>query len=212
MWRPPGPGLLKRERTRVQLVQAAIKVFSARGYVDATMQEIAAVAAMTTATVYNHFKTKEEVAGGVALLLADTLCRRITASQQGVEEGARRMAIGVRRYIWLAEESPHWARMMLDVSVAAPQLLIEIRDYALADLRLGVRQKAFRIPNETAAMDLINGSVSQAMRTVAHGAAPAHHGRDVAVCVLRGLGMDWAEAKAMAHRPLPPFPPMRTPS
>src|SRR5437868_15175972 len=102
VWRPPQPGLLKRERTRVQLVQAAIKVFSARGYADATMQEIAGVAAMTTATVYNHFKTKEEVASAVALLLADTLCRRITDSQRGVEEGARRMAIGVQRYIWLA--------------------------------------------------------------------------------------------------------------
>ncbi|MDM0019985.1 TetR/AcrR family transcriptional regulator [Variovorax saccharolyticus] len=208
MWRPPRPGLLKRERTRVQLVQAAIRVFSARGYAEATMQEIASVAAMTTATVYNHFKTKEEVAGAVALLLADTLCRRITDSQQGVAEGAQRMAIGVRRYIWLAEASPQWALMMMEVSVAAPELLLEIRHYALADLRLGVRQKAFRIPGEAAAMDLINGSVTQAMRTVAHGAAPAHHGRDVAACVLRGLGMGWAEAKEMAHRPLPPFPAM----
>lgn len=208
VWRPPQPGLLKRERTRVQLVQAAIRVFSARGYAEATMQEIAAVAAMTTATVYNHFKTKEDVASAVALLLADTLCRRITASQQGVAEGAQRMAIGVRRYIWLAEESPQWALMMIDVSAAAPELLLEIRHYALADLRLGVKQKAFRIPGEAAAMDLINGSVTQAMRTVAHGAAPPQHGREVAACVLRGLGMDWAEAKEMAHRPLPPFPAM----
>src|SRR5437868_6513074 len=80
VWRAQ-PGLLKRERTRVQLVQAAIKVFGARGYVEATIQEIAVVAGMATGTVYNHFKTKEEVASAVALLLADTLCRRITDSQ-----------------------------------------------------------------------------------------------------------------------------------
>lgn len=207
VWRAQ-PGLLKRERTRVLLVQAAIKVFGARGYVEATVQEIAAVAGMTTGTVYNHFKTKEELASAVALLLADTLCRRITDSQQGVQEGAQRMAIGIRRYIWLAEESPQWALMMLEIAAAAPQLLIEIRDYALADLRLGVKQKAFRVPSETAAMDMINGTVQQAMRTVAYGAAPANHGRDVANCVLRGLGMGHAEAKAVALRPLPPFPPM----
>jgi AcrR family transcriptional regulator len=207
VWRAR-PGLLKRERTRVQLVQAAIKVFSVRGYADATMQEIASVAGMTTGTVYNHFRTKDEVARAVALLLADTLCRRITDSQQGVEEGAQRMAIGTQRYIWLAEQSPEWARMMLEVSAAAPEMLLEIRDYALADLRLGVKQKAFRIPSEAAAMDLINGTVQQAMRTVAHGAAPRHHGRDVAACVLRGLGMAWADAKEVAQRALPPFPPM----
>ncbi|MDM0109743.1 TetR/AcrR family transcriptional regulator [Variovorax sp. J22R24] len=204
----PRPGLLKRERTRLQLVQAAIRVFSTRGYADATMQEIASVASMTTGTVYNHFKTKEEVASAVALLLAHTLCRRITDSQQGVAEGAQRMAIGIQRYIWLAEQSPEWARMMLEVSAAAPEMVLEIRDYVLADLRLGVKQKAFRIPGETAAMDLINGTVQQAMRTVALGGVPASHGRDVASCVLRGLGMDWADAKQVAQRALPPFPPM----
>ncbi len=207
VWRTQ-PGLLKRERTRVQLVQAAINVFGARGYVEATMQEIAAVAGMTTGTVYNHFKTKEELASAVALLLADTLCRRITDSEQGVQEGAERMAIAIRRYIWLAEESPQWALMILEIAAAAPQFLIEIRDYALADLRLGIKQKAFRVASEAAAMDMINGTVQQAMRTVTYGAAPTNHGRDVANCVLRGLGMGQAEAKAVAHRPLPPFPPM----
>ena len=207
VWRPR-PGLAKRERTRVQLVQAAIKVFTARGFAGATMQELAAVAGMTTGTVYNHFKTKEEVASAVALLLADTLCRRIADSQQGIAEGAQRMAIGNQRYIWLAEQSPQWASMMLDVAAAAPELLLEIRDYVLADLRLGVKQKAFRIPNEAAAMDLVNGTVAQAMRSVALGLAPPNHGRGVATCVLRGLGMEYAAAKEVANRPLPPFPPI----
>src|SRR4030095_12687121 len=205
----PRSGLPKRERTRVQLVQSAIKVFTARGYAGATMQELAAVAGMTTGTLYNHFKTKEEVARAVALLLADTLCRRITDSQQGVPEGAQRMALGIPRYIWLPEQSPQWALMLLDVSAAAPELLQEVRGYALADLRLGVKQKVFRVPNEMAAMDLIGGTVTQAMRTVAYGMAPAHRGRDAATCVLRGLGMGWAEAKEVAPRPLPPFPPMQ---
>lgn len=205
VWRPQ-LGLAKRERTRVQLVQAAIRVFTARGFAGATMQELAAVAGMTTGTVYNHFKTKEEVASAVALLLADTLCRRIADSQQGIAEGAQRMAIGNQRYIWLAEQSPQWALMMLDVAAAAPELLLEIRDYVLADLRQGVKQKAFRIPNEAAAMDLINGTVAQAMRSVALGLAPPNHGREVATCVLRGLGMEHAAAKEVAHRPLPPFP------
>ena len=204
----PGAGLLKRGRTRAQLVQAAIQVFSARGVTAATMQEIAAVAGMTTGTVYNHFKTKEEVASGVAVLLADSLCRRIADSQQLVKEGAQRMAIGNQRYVWLAQQSPAWALMMLDVSVVAPDLLATIRDYALADLRLGVRQKSFRVPSEAAAMDLINGSVAQAMRSVALGLAPASHARDVATCVLRGLGMAPADASEVAQRPLPPFPPL----
>ncbi|RST46684.1 TetR/AcrR family transcriptional regulator [Variovorax sp. DXTD-1] len=202
----PRPGLLKRERTRLQLVQAAIKVFSARGYAAATMLEIAAVAGMTTGTVYNHFKTKEELAGAVALWLADTLCQRISGSQAGVAEGAQRMAIGIQRYIWLAHESPAWALLMLDVAAAAPSLLLEIQHYALADMRLGIKQKSFRVPSEAAAMDVLNGAVTQAMRSVAIGGLPAAHGREVATCLLRAFGMEPTAAKQVACRPLPPFP------
>lgn len=206
VWRPPPAGLLKRARTRVQLVQAAIRVFSARGYAEATMREIASAASMTTATVYNHFKTKDDVARAVALQLAETLCARIAASQQGVEEGAHRLGIGIRRYIWLAEVSPQWALMILDVSSAQPGFPFDIRNHALADLRLGVSQKAFRVSCEMAAADLINGTVSQAMRTVAHGGVREHHGREVTCGILRGLGMGWAEAREIARRPMPAFP------
>jgi AcrR family transcriptional regulator len=201
-------GLPKRERTRLQLVQAAIGVIGARGYAAATMQEIAATAGMTVGTLYNHFKTKDQIAGELAGLLAETLCRRITDSQQAIADGAQRMAIGNQRYIWLAQQSPSWAMLILDVAAAAPDLLERIAGYALADLRLGVRQKRFRIPSEAAAMDLIQGTVAQAMRNVARGLAPATHARDVAACVLRGLGMAAADALEVASRPLPPFPPL----
>lgn len=200
-------GLPKRERTRAQLVDAALKVFSARGVATGTIQEIADVAGMTTGTVYNNFKTKEEVLREVAMRLATTLCTRITESQAGVTEGAERMAIGGRRYVWLAEVAPQWALLMLDVAAAAPELLGHIRQFVLADLRLGVKQKAFRVASEEVAMDLINGAGTHAMRTVALGLAPPSHGADVAACVLRALGVAYAEAEEIAHRPLPDFPP-----
>ena len=75
-----------------------------------------------------------------------------------------------------------------------------------ADLRLGLKQKRFRVTSEAAAMDLISGTVGQAMRSVALGLAPARHDVAVAATVLRGLGMAADEALAVARRPLPEFP------
>jgi len=200
------PGLPKRERTRAQLLLAAIQVLAARGVAAATMQEIAAVAGMTTGTVYNHFATREAVVREVGLWLAHTLCQRITDSQQRIPDGAERMAIGNRRYLWLAEQSPAWALLLLDVAAAAPeQLLREVQEYALADLRLGVQQGDFHIVDEAAAMDLINGTVMQAMRSIALGLAPADHATHVAITVLRGLGMPQRRADSVARRPLPPL-------
>jgi AcrR family transcriptional regulator len=200
-------GLGKRERTRRQLLAAAVQAFSASGVGASTMQEIARQAGMTPSTVYNHFSTKEEVVQAVAVWLAETMCERIADSQVGVAEGARRMAIGNRRYLWLARQSPAWALLMMDVAAAAPQLLSHVAAYALADLRLGQAQGVFKVSSEAAALDMIMGTCTQAMRTAASGAAPPDHDITVAAMVLRGLGMSFAAAEAMARRPLPDFGP-----
>jgi AcrR family transcriptional regulator len=199
-------GLGKRERTRRQLVAAAIRVLAAHGVASATIQQIAADAGMTPATVYNHFRTRDDVVEAVAVWVGQTLCRRIAASYTHVRDGAERMAIGNRRYIWLAAESPRWAALLLDVGAAHPHLFAAISADALADLRLGVRQKSFRVASEAAAMDLINGTVGQAMRTVIMGKAPPRHDSAVAATVLRGLGMAFDAAAEVARRPLPDLP------
>jgi AcrR family transcriptional regulator len=203
-----GEGLPKRDRTRRQLLQAAIAVYMARGVTGATIQEIARVAGVANGTVYNHFETLDQIAYAVALWMAETLCRRITDSQQAVKEGAERMAIGNRRYLWLAEQSPAWAVMLLDVGAAAPEGLAQIQQYILADLRLGVKHKAFRIASEEAALDLINGTVAAGMRRIAMGLAPEGHATAVTTTVLMGLGMMEKQAAAVAARPLPDFPPL----
>lgn len=198
-------GGAKRERTQGQLVHAAVQVFSARGLAAATMQEIAQVAGVTAGTVYNHFSTKEALVERVALVLADTLSRAISESQAQTADAAERMSIGQRRYIWLASEAPAWALLLLDVVVAAPAVLEGIQQYPLADVRLGVRQRKFKVPSEAAAMDAITGICMAAMRRVALGLAPPRHDVAAATLVLRALGMPPEQAAEVARRPLPPL-------
>lgn len=198
-------GGAKRERTQGLLVQAAVQVFSARGLASATMQEIAQVAGVTPGTVYNHFSTKEALIERVAVVLADSLSRAIGASHEGIADAAERMAIGQRRYVWLAAEAPAWALLLLDVTGAAPQVLDAIQQHPLADLRLGLRQRRFKVPSEAAAMDAIVGTCTVAMRRVALGIAPPRHDIAAATVVLRALGMPADEAAQVARRPLPPL-------
>jgi AcrR family transcriptional regulator len=202
------PGLPKRERTRRLLLLAAVQVFSARGVAASTIQEIAEQAGMTTGTVYNHFETREAIVEALALWLADTLCRRIADSQSGITDGAQRMAIGSRRYIWLAQQSPAWALLLLDIAASAPALMGNVASYSLADLRMGLAQKTFKVVSEAAAMDLIMGTGVQAMRSVALGLAPADHDIASATTVLRGLGVGFDKAAEIASRPLPDFSPL----
>ncbi len=200
------PGLPKRERTRRQLLAAALGVFSARGIAAATMQEIAVAAGMTVGTVYNHFSTKEDIARQLGVRVAETLSHGIAESQKNVDEGARRMAIGNRRYLWLAETSPEWAMLLLEFGEATPEFSATLEPFVLADLRLGVRQKAFRVASEAVALDLIRGTIAYALRRIAAGHAPPRHAIAATATVLRGLGMDFDEALAVARMPLPELP------
>jgi AcrR family transcriptional regulator len=193
----------KRERTQHALVRAAVQVFSARGVAAATIQEVAQVAGMTAGTVYNHFESKEALLERVAVVLAQSLCRAIGESSAGVADGAERVAIGQRRYVQLAAESPAWALLLLDVAGANPTLLQTIEHYPLADLRLAVKQKRLKAPTEAVALDLLHGVCTQAMRRVAFGEAPPRHDVAAATVVLRALGMDDAVAADVARRPLP---------
>jgi AcrR family transcriptional regulator len=202
---PSGGG--KRERTQGALVRAAVEVFGARGVAAATIQEVAQAAGVTAATVYNHFASKEELLERVIVVLADSLCRSIAESQAQVEDGAERVAIGQRRYVLLAQESPGWALLLLDIAASSPSLLAHIEQYPLADLRLAARQKRLKVPNEAIAVDVLQGICMQAMRRVAMGGAPARYDVAVATVVLRSLGLDAEEAAEVARRPLPDLAP-----
>ncbi len=207
-----GAGRLpKRERTRLSLLEAAVAVFGERGVESATIQDITQAARVAAGTFYNHFKSKDELLSALALWIGDGFCQRIAESYQRVADGAERMAIGNRRYIQLAIDTPHWALLLLQLVAAAPEAAARIAEYSIADLRLGLKQKRFRITTERAAFDLIGGTISAAMRSVALGEVPAASKRlgydsAVATLVLQGLGMESEEAAAIARKALPPLP------
>jgi len=51
----------KRARTRARLLDAAAKVFAAKGFHAATLDDVATEAGMTKGAIYGNFKNKEEL-------------------------------------------------------------------------------------------------------------------------------------------------------
>jgi AcrR family transcriptional regulator len=184
-------------------MRAALAVLGRRGVAGATAQEVSQVAGVASGTFYSHFGTWEEMLRSLALWFADSYCRHIDESYAHVVDGAERMAIGNRRYILFACDSAQWAKLILGLADAGAPLLDHVGRYPLRDLRMGLEQKRFRISSERAAMDLIAGTVLQAMRTVLAGEGGRSHASATAATVLRGLGMPYDEAEEVARRPLP---------
>ena len=72
------PGLHTRagnamNRTRAGLLAGAARAFAEQGLRRSTMQSIAAAAGVAKATLYNHFRTKDDVAAALLALEVDRL-------------------------------------------------------------------------------------------------------------------------------------------
>ncbi len=72
-----------KERTHQELLAAAAKVFSKRGFAGASVEEIAEEAGYTTGALYAHFEGKEDL---FLALLADIGAARIDSFSQSFSE------------------------------------------------------------------------------------------------------------------------------
>jgi AcrR family transcriptional regulator len=199
------PRLPKRERTRRQLISAAIATFSANGVAGTTMQQIAETAGVTTGTVYNHFRTKAEIVRAVVTSIAETIRERSAPGRAVLETGAEQIAAGCRRYLGLAQGNPAWALLVLDVASMDPAFRKTISGFVQTELRRGLRSGEFTAVSEAAALDLVIGATMEGMRRIAFGQARKDHAVGLTATILRGLGVPPARAREIAVKPLPLF-------
>jgi len=93
----------KSIRTRQKILDAALLLFTEKGYEKATMRQIAAQAEMAPGSIYHHFPTKEHIVQAFYDLLHEDhaqACVGILASEIRLE---RRLYEVIRKKIELAE-------------------------------------------------------------------------------------------------------------
>ena len=190
----------KRDRTREQLLGAAMRVFAQRDVGEVSIREIATEAQVANGTFYNYFRTKDEVVAALRMGVAARFVR--AAADSEIDDPAERAAIAIRSLVSFALEEPEqgWALVRIVDGERAGQPLV---DCFLADLRAGMRCGRFVVDSERAAIDLAFGAAVSAMRSVLEGSAGATHPAATAELVLRGLGVAGAEAREIVRRRMP---------
>lgn len=74
----------KKRQTREAIAETAVRLFAERGYDDVTIADVAAAADVAVTTVFNHFKTKEDLFFGAFTPPDDGLAARLRARAPGV--------------------------------------------------------------------------------------------------------------------------------
>ena len=104
-------------RTRAGLIAGAARAFGEQGLRRATMQSIAAAAGVSKATLYNHFRTKDEVARALLSVELDRLTAR--AAGLPVDQALAALADECAGHLVLrriAETEPHLLAGLLGVA------------------------------------------------------------------------------------------------
>lgn len=94
-------------RTRLGLLAGAARAFAEQGLRRSTMQSVAAAAGVAKATLYNHFRTKDEVARALVALELDRLSATAAALPTGEALAALSDELGAHPVLRrLAETEP----------------------------------------------------------------------------------------------------------
>lgn len=196
-------GHKKRERTRRGLVDAALRLLARKEAGEIALLDVAAEAEVSNGTIYNYFRTRDEVLEAVGLTLADEFSDAISALSSNVHSGAQRLAIGVRMFIRRAADDHQWANALLRIIPIDQAMRSRLADRVLDDLREGQREGALRFEDEGVALDVVVSCTTGAMRSVVEGRAVAEHDVRVTEMILKALGATPARAKKIAIQPLP---------
>lgn len=83
---------------RGQIVRAAVKLFSERGYYTTTIQQIAREAGISTGLVYQYVRDKDDVLMLALKLVLDSYEQEIPRQLEGVEHPVARLCVALQTY------------------------------------------------------------------------------------------------------------------
>ncbi len=115
---PPKRRLTAEER-RTGILDSALAVFSENGYHASSIDDIARVAGVSKALIYEHFASKQELYADLIARNSRELTQRIGAALVGVEleSGSSRLAVGLDAFFAFVEERRDaWRMLFRDVA------------------------------------------------------------------------------------------------
>ena len=160
----PAKRRLTAEERRTEILDAALAVFSERGYHEASIDEIAGEAGVSKALIYEHFSSKQELYGELIARNARDLTQRVAGALSGVEveSTAERLATGLEAFFAFVEERRDaWRMLFRDPS--------DPESAAVLDRMVGqvTAEVTVLISQDPGARDLTRGQADQSLRLLA---------------------------------------------
>ncbi|KAA1009768.1 TetR/AcrR family transcriptional regulator [Paraburkholderia panacisoli] len=200
---PSGRVARRQRRNRDALIRAAGAVMTEKGIDAATMLEIAERADVGAGTVYNYFKSKDELAVAVLEEMMHDLAVEIEEITVGFEDPAQVYAFGVRTVLHTATTDLSWKQMLYRSEVIADALFRRMGPFAIRDLRRAAQAGRFQVPDAELVWRLTAHAIVGVSLAITTESVPPGAKDEIVVRLLcmTGIGADAATDLA-AHLPI----------
>ena len=192
----------RRERMRLRLLSAAIRISAEKGPAAMTIDDVVAGAEVARGSFYKYFPTVDALVRDVATQIANELILMAEPVVVDFDDPAERVSCGIRLVARTAIDHPVVAAFLVRLGwpdVREPGILL---DFVRRDLSAGIRQRRFARMPITLALSIVNGAVLGAAHCMLAPDCERDFAEQSAAAALRALGVDAAEAKQISTRRL----------
>lgn len=196
----------RRERMRFVLIEAATRLFAKKGVDATTIDEIVDLAGVAKGTFYNYFTDRADIARAVASGIRHQLNAAVGEINSGIDDPAERIARGCRLFMALVVRDPVHARMLARIHGGGVKTA-GANMHLFGDIEDGIAQGRIRVPGAEAALHLVVGVATAAMRHLLDEGAGEEiargegYARDITVMLLQGLGLKPADIDHIVNKP-----------
>lgn len=204
--KPEGRVQRRQKRNRRALIDAARHIMSDKGVDATTMLEVAEQADVAAGTVYNYFKSKEDLAFAVLEELMHDLAIRIEKVTQTFDDPAQVYAFGIRNVIDTATGDMRWQQLLNHSEVIAEAMFIQMGPFAIRDLKQATEAGRFNVTDPDLTWRMACHAILGVALNVTQGRLPADCAQDTVINLLCMTGIGRDEAIDLANRERPPLP------
>ena len=200
---PEGRVARRQARNRRALIDAARRIMSQKGIDAATMAEIAERADVGAGTVYNYFKSKEDLAIAVLEDLMLELGQKIEKVTNTFDDPGQVYAFGIRTVIDTTTSDLRWRQLLNRSEVLANAMFRQMGPFAIRDLQNATHAGRFKVDNAALTWKMTTHAIVGVALAVTNGELLASV---IDECVVRllcmtGIGRDEAVDLASRDRP-----------
>ena len=193
----------RQARNRAALVDAARRIMSQKGIDAATMADIAELADVGAGTVYNYFKSKEDLAVAVLEDLMLDLAHQIEQVTNTFDDPGQVYAFGVRTVMDTATGDLRWRQLLNRSEVMANAMFRQMGPFAIRDLETATRAGRFKVDDAVLTWKMATHAMVGVALSVTNGDLAASVIDECVVRLLCMTGIGRADAVDLAHRDRP---------